>query len=146
MYVCVSCCVMIVLFIKIKNGTINIIWYEFNNNVPPFFLFSFRLLSKIISLIHPPFMCCVHSKVHSSVVLLNCFNYFITVHNMKCSHCGRERNFKKINSTNWNRHINSCKMKHKGGIKSLDSLNYFIKTNKPCASASDKYLIYIFWF
>jgi len=63
---------------------------------------------------------------------------------MKCSYCGRERDLKKINSTNWNRHVNSCKIKFKGGNKSLDTLNFFIKTTNKL-STSGKYLIYIYF-
>jgi len=51
---------------------------------------------------------------------------------------------KKINSTNWSRHVNSCKKKFKGCNKSLDTLSFFIKTtNKP--STSGEYLIYNFF-
>jgi len=43
---------------------------------------------------------------------------------MKCIYCNRERDIKKINSTNWNRHLNACRIKNKGGSK-ID--HFFIK-------------------
>lgn len=39
---------------------------------------------------------------------------------MKCVYCHRERDLKKHNITNWNRHVNSCKLKYKGCSKTLD--------------------------
>lgn len=58
---------------------------------------------------------------------------------MKCLYCGRERDYKKMNSTNWNRHVNACKVKHKKDVKKLDTLNFFYKTFKP--KTSGKYFI-----
>lgn len=58
---------------------------------------------------------------------------------MKCSYCGRDRDTKKMNFTNWNRHVNACKAKLKGGVQKLDTLNFFLKTLR--LNTFDKYFI-----